>query len=308
MSKTGVAVDGILLLNKPSGMTSNALLQKVKRIFNAKKAGHTGSLDPLATGMLPICMGEATKFCQYMLDADKFYEASARLGIKTDTSDSDGRVIATVENFSLSNDELWSAIEPFKGEINQIPSMYSALKHQGRPLYAYAREGDVVERQPRKVNIYHLSLQHFDGVDFDIDVACSKGTYIRNLVEDIGDLAGPGAHITRLHRRYTAGFEQYPMYSLDDISRMTAEDCISALLPMDLAVQHIPAATFADEDIENLRQGKKISPTADDFNFDTFRIYDDKHQFWGLGQRTLPNLIKAKRLITKPQSSGLRKI
>lgn len=308
MSKTFQVIDGILLVNKPSGMTSNALLQKIKRLFNAKKAGHTGSLDPLATGMLPVCMGEATKFCQYMLDSDKFYQAQALLGIKTDSSDSDGEIISRVENFELSEKDLLSAMQPFQGKITQIPSMYSALKHNGRPLYEYARAGEAVERKSRSVTIHELMLRQYDGLYFEIDVRCSKGTYIRNLVEDIGDAAGPGAHITALHRGHCAGFENYPMYTMDELSAMTEDERRDCLLPMDLAVQHLPLLVLSETDLEAVRQGKKINCSIDSFAEDEFRIYDETHQFWGLGQKISPDLIKAKRLITKPQSSGLRKI
>src|SRR3989338_3654622 len=197
---------GLILLNKHQDISSHSAMYKVKRLFQAEKAGHTGSLDPLATGMLPICLGEATKFSQYLLDADKSYQATGLLGSQTDTADSTGKVIACTESFSVTLGQLQQALEQFKGEVVQTTSMYSALKFQGRPLYEYARQGIAVDVKARNIAIHDLQLLAFDGQSFTIRVSCSKGTYIRNLVEDIGLALGVGAHLTQLHRLYTAGF------------------------------------------------------------------------------------------------------
>ena len=171
--------------------------------------------------MLPICFGEATKICQYLLDADKCYETTGLLGIKTNTSDSTGEVIAQVEHYCVSETQLNKVLSQYKGNIKQVPSMFSALKHKGTPLYRFAREGIEIERKARDVLISQLQLNDFDGTQFSLTVTCSKGTYIRNLVEDIGDTLGVGAHVTRLHRLYTSGFQNMPMYSLDELQEMS---------------------------------------------------------------------------------------
>ena len=217
-------VNGILLINKPQGLTSNAVLQQAKRLFHAQKAGHTGSLDPLATGMLPLCFGEATKFSQYLLDADKCYETTGLLGIKTNTADAMGDVIARVDDFTISIAQLQSVLDTFLGTIKQVPSMFSALKHQGKPLYKFARDGIEIERQAREITIHDLQLNAFDGREFKLTVSCSKGTYIRNLVEDIGNRLSVGAHVTQLHRVYTAGLASEPMFSLDELAEKSSEE------------------------------------------------------------------------------------
>src|SRR3990167_2002520 len=196
------SVDGILLLNKPLGLTSNAALQQVKRYYHAEKAGHTGSLDPLATGMLPICFGEATKFSQYVLLSDKTYLATGLLGTKTSTGDAEGEIIASIDKVNVSEDALLAVLKGFQGETLQLPSMFSALKHQGIPLYRYARKGIVIEREPRPIQIHELQLVGYDGKQFVIKVSCTKGTYIRNLIEDIGEKLGTFAYVNQLHRLY----------------------------------------------------------------------------------------------------------
>lgn len=212
-----VDINGILLLNKPTGISSNAALQAVKTLFKARKAGHSGSLDPLATGMLPICFGEATKFSQYVLDADKSYRVVGELGVKTTTADREGDIIATVTDFDISRNQLDEVLQKFRGVISQVPSMFSALKHNGVPLYKLARQGIEVERKPRQVTIYQLEVLAFDGKQFELEVTCSKGTYIRNLVEDIGDALGVGAHVAQLHRIYVNPYQHSEMVELDDL-------------------------------------------------------------------------------------------
>ena len=294
-------IDGILLVNKPQGLTSNAVLQQVKRLFNAKKAGHTGSLDPLATGMLPICFGEATKFCQYLLDADKCYETTGHLGIKTNTGDAMGEVIAEVSNFVVSKNELEQALEQFRGTIEQVPSMFSALKHQGTPLYKFARAGIEIERKAREVIIHQLQLQSFDGRDFALTVRCSKGTYIRNLVEDIGEKLGTGAHVTKLHRNYTAGLMDEPMYTIDELSGKSAAQKLQCLLPMERAVSYLPKIVLSSDAVYALRQGKVLADMTSDYISGCVRLYENESvmQFIGLGEMQAPGVLKVKRLLSE---------
>ena len=292
------AINGILLLNKSEGMTSNTALQKAKRLLGAKKAGHTGSLDPLATGMLPLCFGEATKICQFLLDADKCYETTGFLGVKTNTSDSTGDVIAYKDVFSVSQAQLLNVLEQHKGHLKQIPSMFSALKHKGMPLYRLAREGLEVERKARDIVISSLQLNSFDGVQFALTVTCSKGTYIRNLVEDIGDALGAGAHVTRLHRPYTAGLDDLPMYTLAELEVMSLEKRMACLVPMDRAVDYLKQVVLLDEEIVTIRQGKIVAKGLDVDVADCVRLYDEKSQFIGLGELKTNGDIKAKRLLS----------
>ncbi|KTC72463.1 tRNA pseudouridine synthase B [Legionella birminghamensis] len=288
-------VNGILLLNKPQGLSSNAVLQKAKRLLNAKKAGHTGSLDPLATGMLPLCFGEATKVCQYLLDADKTYQATGRLGIKTDSGDSTGSIIAELSCLpSISQIELQAVISQFIGSIEQTPSMYSALKYQGQPLYKYARRGQTVERKKRTIDIYYIKLLHFDGSDFSIEVSCSKGTYIRSLIEDIGEMLGVYAHMTQLHRLHTAGFNQMPMYSFEELANH--DDLQPLLLPMENAIAHLPLVELNDEELQHLRQGKIVQRTIDNHT-GLSRLYSSDGQFTGIGELLENGCLQVKRLL-----------
>ena len=295
-------IDGILLVNKPQGLTSNAVLQQVKRLYKAKKAGHTGSLDPLATGMLPICFGEATKFCQYILDADKCYEAVGLLGIKTNTGDSMGEVIATTESFSISLTELNSVLSRFKGQLKQIPSMFSALKHEGRPLYKYAREGIEIERNARDINIYNLILNQFNDKELALTITCSKGTYIRNLIEDIGEALKVGAHVTKLHRLYTAGFESETMFSLDELQAMSEDIRITSLMPIDRAVNYLPRLAVSSFEANELYMGKIINRPFENNIIGLIRLYENDDKFIGLGELEESNLLKVKRLLTQKRN------
>lgn len=289
-------VDGILLLNKPLGLTSNAVLQRVKRLYCAKKAGHTGSLDPLATGMLPICLGEATKFSQYVLESDKTYLATGLLGVKTSTGDAAGEVIASVSKVDVSEEDLLSVLNGFKGETLQLPSMFSALKHQGVPLYRYARKGIVIERDARPIHIHELQLMDYDGKQFVIKVSCGKGTYIRNLVEDIGDKLGTGAHVIQLHRLYTAGYASEVMYSLDEVQAMGKEQLLRCLLPIDTPVLHLPSVLLSQSETADLQQGKIINKHGGTEGL-CVRLYDENSCFAGLGIWVSENLLRAKRLV-----------
>ena len=263
----GRDVHGIILLDKPSGITSNDALQQVKRIYNAAKAGHTGALDPLATGMLPICFGEATKFSQFLLDADKRYRVTARLGVRTDTSDSEGSVVS-VRPVSVTEEQLSLALDKFRGDILQVPSMFSALKHQGRPLYEYAREGIEIEREARPISIYSLELLEFTDDAVSLEVHCSKGTYIRSLVDDLGELLGCGAHVIQLRRTQVAKYPNDKMLSLEKLNEIL-DECREQgipprekldyyLLPMDSAVSNLPEVNMSSILAAYVTQGQAV--------------------------------------------------
>lgn len=298
MSKAdcNLPINGILLVNKPQGLSSNAVLQKVKRLYKAKKAGHTGSLDPLATGMLPVCFGEATKICQYLLDADKHYEATGLLGIQTNTGDSLGEIINQANNFTISETQLLDVINQFIGLTQQVPSMFSALKHQGTPLYKLAREGITIDRKARDIVIESIKLLRFDGSQFDISVSCSKGTYIRNLVEDIGEKLGVHAHVTRLHRVHTTGFKSEPMYSLDELTDKNSDELLKCLLPIERAIEYMPLLKINDDDVIKLQQGKTLQYDGEKA-VSCIRLRDRTDNFIGLGEITDEGVLKVKRLL-----------
>ncbi len=291
-------INGILLVDKACGPSSNAVLQRVKHLVGAKKAGHTGSLDPMATGMLPICFGEATKISQYLLDADKSYTTTGILGIKTNTADAMGEVIAKVDDFDISEHQLREVLSEFTGKIKQVPSMFSALKHQGTPLYKYARQGVDIERNAREVTIHSVQLNHFDGKHFKLTVRCSKGTYIRNLVEDIGDRLATGAHVTELHRLHTAGFHSDAMITVDELTHLTLEDRRSLLLPMERAIEHLPRFSLTTEQALQIRQGQVVSTDPSTSLSCTVQLYENDHHFIGLGEWQSPSELKAKRLLS----------
>lgn len=298
MTSLSQPIHGILLLNKPEGFSSNAVLQKAKRLFSAKKAGHTGSLDPMATGMLPVCFGEATKWSQYLLDADKCYEVTACLGMETDTGDATGVTTARCESVDVSERQLSHAFMEYQGCIQQVPPMYSALKHQGTPLYKLARAGVEIERSAREVTIYELNLNQFDGQYFDFTVLCSKGTYIRSLVESIGAALGVGAHVTRLHRVYTAGFAKASMVTLEQLAQMTQTQRCDCLLPMDMAVSSFPSIILEKEAVLALRQGKVLSKSTLPKEMACYRLFDKNEQFIGLGELSAEGVLKVRRLIS----------
>lgn len=278
-------IDGILLLNKPQGLSSNAALQRVKRLFNAKKAGHTGTLDPMATGMLPICLGDGTKFSQFLLEKNKTYEATGLLGSKTSTGDAWGEVIASSDKLSCSLDEMQHACAQFKGLITQVPPMYSALKHKGKPLYKYAREGQDIPRAARQVEISEIELLEFDGQQFKIRAQVSKGTYIRTLIEDIGIALGSQAHMTQLHRLSTAGFEQDEMMSLEALTELTQAERLSILLPIERAVSHLFSLTVTDSQKNALYLGQTVhleqitTPAL-------VALHQSNGEFFGIGEVT----------------------
>lgn len=292
-----VDVNGILLVNKPIGLSSNAVLQKVKHLYHSKKAGHTGSLDPLATGMLPLCFGEATKVCQYLLDANKAYQATGLLGVKTDTGDAAGQPTDVCSEFTITEEKLLQVLQTFKGCTQQIPSMYSALKHRGVPLYKLARQGITVQRSSRTIVVDTLDLLAFDGKQFVIRVACSKGTYIRNLVEDIGENLGVHAHVTALHRLSTAGFAADSMYTMDELAAMDDLSRQACLLPLERALNHLPVVTLDKQSAQKIKCGQKlIDPCYSAFIGDV-SLNDEQGVFLGIGSIDSSCLLKAKRLL-----------
>jgi tRNA pseudouridine55 synthase len=254
-------ISGILLLDKRIGISSNRALQEIKRLFCAKKAGHTGSLDPLATGMLPICFGSATKFSEYLLTADKVYLVSAKLGVKTTTGDAEGEIVAEKAIPELSLDQIDQYCESFRGEIEQIPSMYSALKYQGRPLYEYARKGITIDRPARKIRIYDLSLLTLNEDELVLKVSCSKGTYIRTLVEDLGDVIGCGAHVSALRRLSVGKFATDKMVDLQQLQTIAEKGLVGldqCVLKKEVAVGHLPIIRVDNREFFFLQNGKAI--------------------------------------------------
>lgn len=259
--RKGRDVNGILVIDKPQGVTSNGILQQVKRLYGAAKAGHTGALDPLATGVLPLCFGEATKFSQLMLDSDKAYIATAKLGVRTETGDSEGAVVAEKPvSQDLSQEGLEELLDQFRGDIQQVPSMYSALKHKGRPLYEYAREGIEIERPARPVTIYELTLLNVRDDEIDLAVKCTKGTYIRSLVEDIGEALGCGAHVSALRRTLAAGFtldDCHPVVELEAM-RERGESLDSLLVRPDAALSMYPKVELEGGRLVSLLNGQPV--------------------------------------------------
>jgi tRNA pseudouridine55 synthase len=291
-------IDGVLLLNKPVGITSNAALQKAKWLLNAKKAGHTGTLDPFADGLLPLCFGEATKFSAYLLDADKHYRAVQQLGITTSTGDPEGEVLSRADVHASCAD-IAAVLPRFVGEIEQIPPMHSALKHQGRPLYEYARAGIEIDRPPRKVTIRSLDMLECAPPRVVFDVQCSAGTYIRTLAQDIGATLGCGAHLTALTRLGSGGFKLERAHSLAELEALDPAQRQALLLPADCLVAHLPAVLLDTADAAALRQGRSIARVAVEPGLT--RAYTASHAFIGLVNAEAGQLVP-RRLISTQQA------
>lgn len=294
------AVNGILLLDKPLTLSSNMALQITKRLFSAQKAGHTGSLDPLASGMLPICFGEATKFSQYLLSADKTYAVTMRLGIRTETGDAEGAVVASQPAPKLTETLLETHFAQFRGEIDQTPSMYSALKHQGQPLYKLARQGITVERESRRLTIYRLTLLKFTPDTVEFEVHCSKGTYVRTLVDDFGQSLGCGAHVIALRRLTVGTFSSEQMLSLDNLR---AEQIATSshhldryLLPVESALTHWPALTVPESTLFYLRQGSAVVVSSAPLS-GWVRFLTKTGEFIGIGEVLPDGKVAPRRLI-----------
>jgi tRNA pseudouridine55 synthase len=292
-------INGVLLLDKPIGFSSNQALQKVKWLFQAAKAGHTGTLDPLATGLLPICLGEATKFAQYVTDADKTYIATVKFGATTTTGDAEGEVIA-ISDVRFTRAQLESACQSFHGEISQVPPMYSALKFEGKALYEYAREGVDIERQSRLVTISNITITQFDKDVATITVKCSKGTYIRTLAEDIGNVLGSGAHLIGLRRIETAGYELADAITIEQLEQKIKETPVEALgallLPIDSVIAYLPAVTLNADAAHYLMQGQAVWVSGK-VPHGEIRLFDDNARFLGLGFLQEDGKIAPKRLM-----------
>ncbi|HHF3093259.1 tRNA pseudouridine(55) synthase TruB [Vibrio diabolicus] len=304
--RKGRPINGVILLDKPTGISSNDALQKVKRIYFAEKAGHTGALDPLATGMLPICLGEATKFSQFLLDSDKRYRVIAKLGERTNTSDSDGEVVET-RPIDVTLDKLEACIDKFRGESDQVPSMFSALKYQGKPLYEYARKGIEVPRESRKITVYEIVLHRFEGDEVEMEVHCSKGTYIRTIVDDLGEMLGCGAHVTMLRRTGVAKYPYEKMVTLEQLNelleqahreeRAPRELLDPLLLPMDTAVEDLPEVNLLPELADMVQHGQPVqvfgAPTEGSLRL----TMGEERLFIGVGEMNEDGKIAPKRLV-----------
>ena len=298
--KRGRDIHGVFLLDKPQGMSSNDIMQKVKRIFQANKAGHTGALDPLATGMLPICLGEATKFSQFLLDADKRYLVTAKLGERTDTSDAEGQIVET-RDVKVKTPEILTALEQFRGDILQVPTMFSALKHNGKPLYEYARQGITVEREARPITIFELNFIEYNAPYLTLEVHCSKGTYIRTLVDDLGEVLGCGAHVTMLRRTAVADYPTEKMLDWHTLQSLAEQQDLSLLdallLPMDTAVAKLPTLTLNESQAQGIRFGQRVKFNNPNSLQGQVRLFSHENRFLGVALIDENNVIRPQRLV-----------
>lgn len=297
----GRNVNGVLLLDKPTGITSNAALQMVKRLFNANKAGHTGSLDPLASGMLPICLGEATKISGFLLSADKEYRALCKLGVTTDSGDADGEIRETRPLGELSKAQVQEVLESFLGQSQQIPPMHSAIKRDGQPLYKLAHQGVEVEREPRDITIHSLKLIRLEGDELEFDVHCSKGTYIRVLAEDIGEALGCGAHVAGLRRTGVGALDDFPMHTLESLQAIAESSGMAGLdellLPMESTLPDWPEVRLSEDASFYLCQGQPVFvPQLKDRGW--VRLYAGDKRFLGLGTVLDDGRVAPKRLLS----------
>ena len=316
--KSGRAVHGVLILNKPPGLSSNQALQRARHLFNANRAGHTGALDPLATGVLPLCFGEATKFSQHLLDADKAYRSTFRLGINTSTLDAEGELLSQRSAKAISGDQVRQAIAHFVGEIEQIPPMVSALKHQGQPLYKLARQGIEIERSARAITIYAIDILDVrlgEVVEVDVHVRCSKGTYIRSLAQDIGESLGIGGHVSALHRTQAGPFFEQDMITLEHLANereageIGANDSEAAqrhleelLLPIDATLKDLPEVPVDADAARNFCLGQAVL-TNKAYQLvqqgDKVRVRDQHGHFLGVAEVNSAGLLAPKRLVVR---------
>ncbi len=305
--KFGRQLNGVLLVNKPEGESSNAVLQRAKRLLFANKAGHTGALDPLATGVLPLCFGEATKFSQYLLDADKVYVSEFEFGVTTDSADADGEVLHRVDCSHLTRSSVEEGMASFRGDIEQIPPMYSALKKDGQPLYKLARKGIEVEREARNVTIFEYRLLDFhagENARAKVLIHCSKGTYVRSLAADLGDMLGVGAHVASLHRQKAGPFDSDQACDLDELEQERGEDRAEVLdhhlLPLDSAVSGLPLIEISEDSAFYFGRGNPVMDLGvyqigDEG--DTVRVFEESGRFLGLAEITDDGCLAPKRLV-----------
>lgn len=290
---------GILLLDKPVGISSNAALQRVKRLYRARKAGHSGSLDPLAGGMLPITLGEATKIAGFVLEADKVYWTRVKLGTVTTTGDAEGATVATREVRPVDEARLHQVLTDFTGAIDQVPPMHSAIKHNGQPLYKLAHKGLEVERRPRRVVINDIRLLRYEGDELDLEIACSKGTYIRTLAEDIGNRLGFGGYVSSLRRLSIGPYQAAQMVTVEQLEAASQEgdEALNAfLLPMESALTHWPSVSLSDELAFFIRRGQPVvvgkAPKAE-----LVKLYSARDRFLGVGRVMEDGRIAPRRLV-----------
>lgn len=288
-------LDGVLLLDKPLGVSSNYALQAVRRLYNADKAGHAGTLDPLATGLLPLCFGEATKFSSALLDADKRYIATVQLGVTTDTADAEGAVLMQ-RPVTTNRADLEQVLTRFQGDIEQIPPMHSALKRDGKPLYAYAREGIVLERAPRQVHIYQIQLLEWEAEHFVFEVSCSKGTYVRTLAADIGEALGCGGHLIALRRTGIGALGVTQAHTITELESLDNSARDTLLLPPDALLPGLAIAQLDAENAAKVRQGQAIRWVGEAGV--RMRVYDADNHFMGVCQMTIDGWLQPQRLIS----------
>ncbi|HIE6499947.1 tRNA pseudouridine(55) synthase TruB [Serratia marcescens] len=306
--RRGRDIHGVLLLDKPQGLSSNDALQKVKRLYNANRAGHTGALDPLATGMLPICLGEATKFSQYLLDSDKRYRVIAKLGQRTDTSDADGQIVQE-RPVNFTQAQLDAALDTFRGDIQQVPSMYSALKYQGKKLYEYARQGIEVPREARSIMVYELQFIRWEGDELELEIHCSKGTYIRTITDDLGELLGCGAHVIYLRRLQVATYPIARMVTLEQLNALLAqaqEQAIAPgelldplLMPMDSPVENYPEVNLLPVVAGYVKQGQPVQVAGAPASGLVRITEGEERKFIGVGDIAEDGRVAPRRLVVE---------
>lgn len=306
--RRGRDIHGVLLLDKPQGLSSNDALQKVKRLYNANRAGHTGALDPLATGMLPICLGEATKFSQYLLDSDKRYRVIAKLGQRTDTSDADGQIVQE-RPVNFTQAQLDAALDTFRGDIQQVPSMYSALKYQSKKLYEYARQGIEVPREARSITVYELQFIRWEGDELELEIHCSKGTYIRTITDDLGELLGCGAHVIYLRRLQVATYPIARMVTLEQLNALLAqaqEQAIAPgelldplLMPMDSPVENYPEVNLLPVVAGYVKQGQPVQVAGAPASGLVRITEGEERKFIGVGDIAEDGRVAPRRLVVE---------
>ncbi len=295
--RTGRNIHGILLLNKPVGISSNAALQRVKHLYNARKAGHTGSLDNLASGLLPICLGEATKLSGYLLEADKYYQAEFTLGVTTETGDAEGEVLQTRPITGIDKSKIETAIQSFIGPIEQVPPMYSAIKHKGQPLYKLARQGKVIERKARTVIIHSFKVLSFADNRLSVEVHCTKGTYIRTLAEDLGEMLGCGAHVTVLHRFGVGSYRDlFDFETLETYAEKGLEALDSLLMPVHSALSHWPEVKLTDDIAYYVRQGDAVQVSQAPAS-GWVKLFTEDAQFIGIAEILEDGRIAPRRIM-----------
>lgn len=298
--RKGRNISGILLLDKPLNLTSNAALQRVKRLYKADKAGHTGSLDPLATGLLPICLGAATKASAFLLDADKRYLTTVKLGEKTTTADAEGEIIETRTVEGVTQESVTAVLQQFIGEIEQLPPMYSAVKHKGERLYKLAREGKEVERKTRRITIHSIELVSLHDDLLELDIHCSKGTYVRTLAEDIGEELGCGGHVAALRRTLVGPYDDSAMVSLEQVQSLELDGDLQALdqllLPIDSGLVQWPAVKLGADASHYLKQGQPVTASTLPSS-GWVRIYDNNDKFLGAGVIDENGMVAPRRLM-----------